>query len=184
MTQFASLGWGRSPPQRGSWAPGRAESPQAMQSRRCSVPASRVWRRRCLLGRRLPPTPPAPPWQLWPWGWCSLRQPPSLPTCPGFSVLYRNSGSSKSRSDRKNVRLFSQCLGMVPVHLEVTVQPVKVFGHLSSCTFYSGGVTLIRFCSPNKHGFHQINLNVEKYFLPNVRSSSYIYIYTHIYPYF
>ena len=55
---------------------------------------------------------------------------------------------------------FHSALMMVPVHLEVTTQPVKVFGHLSSCTFYSGVVTLIRFCSPNKHGFHQINLNV------------------------
>ena len=83
-------------------------APQGARSR-CCLPAGRgVAASDTVLGRRLTPAGSCTAAQLR--GRCSKQQPPSRPACPGFSVLYRNSGSAKSRSDRKNVKLFSQCL--------------------------------------------------------------------------
>ena len=104
-------GVGALSPQSSSRAPGRAESPPGravllLLSAHQPGVASPLPSLFSVAGSPLL----APARQLWPRGRCSKWQPPSRPACPGFSVLYRNSGSAKSRSDRKNVKLFSQCL--------------------------------------------------------------------------
>ena len=159
MTPFTSLGWGRSPPRAAPGPLAGLRAPQGARSCCCSAPTSRAWHRRCHHCSRSP----APPcWLLH--GSCghgagapSGSRLPGPPAQDSLSCIETRALRKADQTERMS-NCFHSVLMMVPAHLEITTQPVKVFGHL--CTFYSGVITLIRFCSPNKHGFHQVNLNV------------------------